>query len=47
MLWWLSSIRIPKSNGSQAIKRWLRSVRIFMWDWLWKKGKKWPWESSL
>ncbi|NBI88707.1 hypothetical protein D3Z47_22000, partial [Lachnospiraceae bacterium] len=25
----LSSIRIPKSNGSQAIKRWLRSVRIF------------------
>ncbi|NBK93805.1 ABC transporter ATP-binding protein [bacterium 1XD21-13] len=29
MLWWLSSIRIPKSNGSQAIKRWLRSVRIF------------------
>ena len=29
MLWWLSSIRIPKSNGSQVIKRWLRSVRIF------------------
>lgn len=29
MLWWLSSIRIPKSNGSQAIKQWLRSVRIF------------------
>lgn len=29
MLWWLSSIRIPKSNGSQAIKRWLRRVRIF------------------
>ncbi|MDE6389227.1 MAG: hypothetical protein K2L82_15645, partial [Lachnospiraceae bacterium] len=25
----LSSIRIPKPNGSQAIKRWLRSVRIF------------------
>ena len=34
MLWWLSSIRIPKSNGSQAIKRWLRSVRII------RKGKK-------
>ena len=32
MLWWLSSIRIPKSNGSQAIKRWLRSVRIFNLD---------------
>ena len=30
MLWWLSSIRIPKSNGSQAIKRWLRNVRIFI-----------------
>ena len=37
MLWWLSSIRIPKSNGSQAIKRWLRSVRIFN-D---KAGFKW------